>query len=266
MNGPLFAFDRFTLLDGATGMNLIRAGMPAGVCPERWIAGAPEALTALQRRYAAAGSDAVYAPTFGANEVKLKKFGLADGLEALNARLVAVSRAAVGEGVAVGGDLSSPGVFLRPFGPLTFEELTAIFRRQAAALAAADVDFFAAETLMSLSEARAAVLAIRSVSDKPVLVTMTFGENGRTLSGETPAACLAAVQALGADAFGVNCSVGPDKVLAFMRPMAEIACVPLAAKPNAGTPRTAPDGSVYYDVTPESFAAHAADFAGIGVR
>ncbi len=260
------SFDRFTVLDGATGINLQRAGLAAGVCPEKWITENPDALISLQRRYADAGSDAVYAPTFGANRVKLKKYGLSEELERLNRELVGISRAAVGDRAAVGGDISSPGLFLKPFGQIGFEELVDIFRQQAEVLEAAGVDFFAAETLMTLAEARAAVIAVKSVSDKPVIVTMSFEQNGRSLSGCTPLSALLSVQNLGADAFGINCSVGPEAVLEMLKPLKDFARIPLAAKPNAGLPQTGADGTPVYGMTPEEFAAHTGEFAELGVR
>ncbi|MBR5519136.1 MAG: homocysteine S-methyltransferase family protein, partial [Clostridia bacterium] len=156
------------ILDGATGMNLQKAGMPAGVCPEQWVLEHPDVLRALQRAFVQAGSNAVYAPTFGANRVKLKKYGLENRLAEMNRELVALSRSAVGEGVAVGGDMTSLGLFIEPFGTTSFEEVVEIYREQAEALEAAGVDFFIVETIMQLFEARAAILAIRSVSDKPI--------------------------------------------------------------------------------------------------
>ena len=149
------SFGRYILLDGSTGINLQKAGMPPGVCPEQWILENPGALISLQQGFMDAGSDAVYAPTFTANRLKLKKYGLDGAVDRINKELVALSRKAVGGRAAVGGNLSSLGVFLRPLGDYTFETIYEIYLEQAAAIEAAGVDFFVIETLMSVHEARA---------------------------------------------------------------------------------------------------------------
>ena len=253
------------ILDGATGMNLQKAGMPAGVCPEAWVLEHPHVLQSLQRAFVEAGSQAVYAPTFGANRVKLKKYGLESQLAEMNRALVRCSREAVGETVAVGGDLTSLGLFIEPFGTATFEEVVEIYREQAEALESAGVDFFIVETVMQLFEARAALLAIRSVSEKPVFVTVTVEENGRMLGGTDPLAALITLQGMGADAFGINCSNGPEAILAIIRRLAPFAQIPLIAKPNAGMPCVEADGSAHYHMSPAEFAADAEAFPEAGV-
>lgn len=258
--------DKVVILDGSTGYNLIKAGMPTGVCPEKWILENPDALIELQKRYVAAGSAVIYAPTFGVNREKLKKYGLGGEVDNYNKRLVALSRVAAGGKVLVAGDMSSLGLFTQPYGDSTFDELFDIYREQAESLEAAGVDLFAAETLMTLAEGRAAYLAIRSVSDKPVICTFTFEAGGRTIAGTSAAAALVTMQALGVSAFGVNCSSGPDQVADLIESIAPYAKVPLVAKANAGLPQTGPDGSVKYNLTPEEFNAHTKRLIQNGVR
>ena len=249
------------LLDGATGTNLMRAGMPQGVCAEQWIIGHPDPLRQLQRAYARAGSDAVMAPTFEANRHRLAAFGLEGQVAEINRRLCEISRQAVGNGVLVAGDMSPLGEFVEPFGDMTFAQLTDIFREQAFALKNAGADYIAVETMTSLTEARASLLAAKETG-LPVTVTLTVDEKGRLLSGGDPTACLVVLAAMGADAVGLNCSTGPDIVLRCLAAAAPYVHVPLIAKPNAGLPVQGKTG--VYDITPEAFAAYVPRFLEAG--
>ena len=224
------------LLDGATGTNLMSAGMPIGVCPEAWILEHPEVLLQLQREYVEAGSNIVYAPTFTGNRIKLQEYGLEDRLEEINTSLVKLSKEAVAGKALVAGDMTMTGQQLFPLGEMMFEELVDIYKEQAKVLAEAGVDLFAVETMMSLQECRAAVLAIREVCDLPIMVTLTYNEDGRTLFGTLPETAVVVLQSLGADAIGINCSTGPMEMVDAVRKMAEYATVPIIAKPNAGLP------------------------------
>jgi len=262
----MFTTEKITILDGSTGKNMIKAGMPAGVSPERWILDNPDKLTALQRSFVDAGSDAVYAPTFGANRLELEKHGLAGELACMNAGLVALSKQAVGGRALVGGDMTALGLFLKPYGEYCFDDLFDVYAEQAAALEAAGVDFFAVETMMSLAEARAAVLAVRSVSQKPIICTMTFEQSGKTLYGTDPVAALVTLQAMGVSAFGVNCSTGPSLVLSVLEKLAPYAKISLVAKPNAGVPAVDENGNAVYKMTPAEFASYTERFASLGVR
>ena len=253
------------ILDGATGTMLQAAGMPAGVCTEQWVLEHPEVLQELQRAYAAAGSGAVYAPTFGANSCKLASYGLAGQTAEMNRQLAAVSREAVGPDILVGGDLAPTGKFIPPMGDTSFEELVEVYTEQARALEEAGVDFFAIETTMTIPEARAALLAVKAVSAKPVFVTFTVDEQGRTLTGTDGLAALIVMQAMGADAFGFNCSTGPDAMLKQLKRLTPHARVPLIAKPNAGMPETV-DGKTVYRCSPAEFTALVPQLWESGVR
>jgi 5-methyltetrahydrofolate--homocysteine methyltransferase len=201
-NGPV-------LLDGATGTNLQKAGMPVGVCPEQWILENSEVLIDLQKRYVEAGTDILFAPTFTASRIKLKEYGLEDHLEEMNRKLVALSKeAAKGTNALVAGDLTMTGEQLYPLGDLMFEDLVDVYKEQAKIIAEAGADLFVVETMMSLQECRAAVLAIREVCDLPVMVSLTYNEDGRTLYGTDPVTAVVVMQSLGADAVGMNCSTG----------------------------------------------------------
>lgn len=248
--------EKILFLDGATGTNLQRAGMPTGVCPEAWILDHPDVLIQLQRDYFEAGSDIVLAPTFTSNRIKLEEYGLADEIERMNHCLVALSREAAGNRGFVAGDMTMTGRQLAPMGDMEFEELVDIYREQAGYLVDAGVDLFVIETMMSLNECRAALLAVREVCDLPVLVTLSFNEDGRTLFGTDAKTAMVVLQSLGADAVGVNCSAGPEQMAALVADMKAYANIPVIAKPNAGMPEIA-DRHTVYRMTPEEFAAEA---------
>lgn len=241
------------ILDGATGTNLMAAGMPIGVCPEAWILEHKEVLLNLQRDYVEAGTNIVYAPTFTGNRIKLEEYGLADRITEINTELVRLSREAVGDKALVAGDMTMTGQQLFPLGELMFEELVEVYKEQASILDKAGADLFVVETMMSLQECRAAVLAIKEVSDKPVMVTLTYNEDGRTLYGTPPEAAVVVLQSLGVDVIGINCSTGPMEMIEPVKIMAEYATIPILAKPNAGLPELV-DGETVYRMTPEEFA------------
>ena len=241
------------ILDGATGTNLIAAGMPIGCCPEQWILEHPQIMLDLQREYVKAGTKILLAPTFTANRIKLAEYGLENELEDMNRRLVAISKEAAGDQAYVAGDLTMTGQQLYPMGSLQFEELVDIYKEQVHVLADAGVDLFIVETMMSLQETRAAVLAIKEETKLPVMVSMTYESDGRTLYGSNPATATVVLQSLGADAVGMNCSTGPEQMVEPVRQVVETAYIPVLAKPNAGLPELI-DANTVYRTTPEEFA------------
>ncbi len=242
------------LLDGATGTNLQNAGMPVGVCPEQWILENPDVMIALQKAYVEAGTDILYAPTFTANRIKLEEYGLGDRLEEMNKELIALSKEAAQGKALVAADMTMTGQQLYPIGELMFEDLVDVYKEQAAVLANAGADLFVVETMMSLQESRAAVIAIREVCDLPIMVSLTYNPDGRTLYGTDPATATVVLQSLGADAIGINCSTGPEDMIAPVRKMAEYATIPILAKPNAGLPELE-NGVTVYKTGPDEFAA-----------
>lgn len=253
------------ILDGATGTNLQEAGMKMGVCPEQWILENPQAIIDLQRRYVEAGSNILYAPTFTANRVKLQEYGLSEKLWEMNQKLVALSKEAAGDKACVAADISMTGRQLYPIGDMMFEELVDIYKEQVEALEAAGVDLYVVETMMSLQECRAAVLAVKECSGKPVLVSLTLEENGRTLFGTEGAAAVVVLQSLGADAVGLNCSTGPEQMAQRVKEMYDVSHVPILVKPNAGLPRLS-EGRTCYDMNPKEFAQGIEKLAQAGAR
>ena len=152
---------KIVLLDGATGSNLLKRGMPAGVCPEQWILENPEVLQGLQQEFVQAGSDIVYAPTFTANRIKLAEYGLQDNIAQMNKDLVRISKEAVDGKAYVAGDITMTGEQLAPMGTLDFEELVDVYKEQIGFLAEAGVDLLVVETMLSLQECRAALIAAK---------------------------------------------------------------------------------------------------------
>ena len=259
--------EKILILDGATGTELIKRGMPSGVSPELWVAENPGAITAIQQTYADAGSNIVYTPTFGGNAIKLAEFGLADRAFELNKTLAEISIKAVRDrGVLVFGDLAPTGKFVEPSGDWAFEEAVNVYKNQVKALADADVDGFVIETMMDLQEARAALIAVRELfPDAPVMVTLTFDESQRTLTGVTPDAALITLQSLGADAFGCNCSTGPADMAKLIASLKDYARIPLIAKPNAGLPMLK-NGKTVFNMTPGMFAEYVETLLASGVN
>lgn len=260
--------DKIIILDGATGTNLLKQGMPVGVCPEQWILDNPEVMIELQTRYIEAGSNIIYAPTFSGNRIKLEEYGLVDNIETMNKELIALSKkavAATGYRAYVAGNITMTGRQLYPIGDLQFEDLVDIYKEQVGYMVEAGVDLFVVETIMSLAEARAAVIAIKESCDLPIMVSMTFNDDGRTLYGTDPKTAITVLQSLGADVVGMNCSTGPDKMIPLIKEMKKYANVPIMAKPNAGMPELV-KGETVYAMTPEEFAAYGRELVEAGAN
>lgn len=251
------------VLDGATGTNLMAAGMPIGVCPEAWVMEHQDVLYDLQSAYVKAGTNIVYAPTFTGNRIKLEEYGLEDRIEEINTELVRLSKRAVDGKALVAGDMTMTGKQLFPLGDLMFEELVDVYKEQASILDHAGADLFVVETMMSLQECRAAVIAIKEVSDLPIMVTLSYNDDGRTLFGTPPETAVVVLQSLGVDAIGINCSTGPMEMVELVEKMAQYSTVPILAKPNAGLPELEDDKTVY-KMTPQEFADAAVALVNAG--
>lgn len=246
-------------LDGATGSNLVKAGMPSGVCPEQWILEHPQVMLELQEAYVAAGTNILYAPTFTANRIKLAEYGLEKNLKSMIRDLVAISKRAAetakqGQRVYVAGDLTMTGEQLKPMGNMELETLINVYKEQILALEEAGVDLLVVETMMSLAEARAALIAAKEVCELPVMVSMTFDADGRTLYGTDARTAAIVLESLGACAVGVNCSTGPAHMKAIVEDMVRHTLeIPIIAKPNAGLPFLDEQGRTCYNMDAEEF-------------
>ncbi|MEN6321619.1 MAG: homocysteine S-methyltransferase family protein [Syntrophaceae bacterium] len=255
---------KILILDGATGTELQKRGMPAGMFPEVWCLENPDAIQDIHAAYQKAGSDIVFTCTFGANRLKLSQYGIKN-VRDINKKLAGLTRRAVGNKALVAGDIGPTGHFVEPFGDLIFEEAVEIFKEQVRGLLAGGVDLFAVETMMDIQETRAALIAIKEITDHFTIVTMTYETNGYTLNGTDPVTALITLQSLGADAVGCNCSTGPDAMVNLIAAMKPYATVPLVAKPNAGMPRQV-GGEAVYDMAPGDFASFGKQFAASGVN
>ena len=244
---------RIVFIDGATGTELQKKGMPAGVCPEKWIIDNPHAIQQLQRDYYNAGSDIVLAPTFTASRIKLSEYGLEDDLVNMNRTLVRLTREVAGEKGLVAADISMTGKQLFPLGDLMFEDLVDCYKEQVNAILQEGVDLFVVETMMSLQECRAAVLAIKESCDLPIIVSLTFNPDGKTLYGTSPDTAMIVLESMGVDCVGMNCSTGPEAMVELVKAMSEVANIPIIVKPNAGLPELE-NGKTVYKMGPVEFA------------
>ena len=257
----MFNTTSLTFLDGAMGTMLQSAGMQPGDVPELLALTRPELLTGIHRQYIDAGAQIVYANTFGANRRKLARHGVT--VEAVvSAAVSAAKKACEGTSARVALDIGPLGELLAPLGNLPFEDAAAMFAEMVQSGVKAGADLIVIETMTDLQEARAALIAAKEHSKLPVLVTMSFEENGRTFTGCTAASMAATLTGLGADAIGVNCSLGPQQLLPILRQIMAHTNLPVIAKPNAGLPDPA-DG--HYDLSPADFAAAMAQAVQAGV-
>lgn len=243
------------LLDGATGSNFRKAGMPVGICSELWALEHPEVVKELQRSYVEAGSQIIYAPTFSANRLSLGLHGLENRIEELNTTLVSYSREASGGRAFVAGDMTTTGKMLEPTGEISYQQLLDVYREQAELLAGAGVDLIVAETMLNVDETVVLLDAVQAVCQLPVMCTLTLEADGTALYGGNAVEAVETLQEMGAAAVGLNCSVGPDQLEAVVASMKNVARVPVIAKPNAGMPVMDNQGNAHYNMSPKSFAA-----------
>lgn len=249
------------ILDGATGSNLLKMGMPRGVPTELWVEEHPEAIKELQTAYLDAGSQVLYAPTFLANRIGLKGHGieenlLADKVKALNHTLVGYTRDVADGKALIGGDIGGTGSFMQPYGPLTYEELLSCYTEQISCLAEAGVDLLVVETMISLEETMVVLDAASAVCDLPVLASLTCEADGSLFFGGNIFDAAVTLAEIGADAVGCNCSVGPDQLEAVISTIAAQVSIPVIAKPNAGMPEISETGEAIYSMGPEEFGRH----------
>lgn len=253
------------LLDGATGSNLMRCGLPRGACTEQWILENPEPLVRLQRAYVRAGTQILYAPTFGANRVALERHGLQDKVREMNLALVHLSRTA-GQETLVAGDVTTTGIPLEPNGTMQYHTLFSIYQEQISALTEAGVDLLVLETMLGVEETAAALEAAQSVCSLPVLCSLTIQSDGSAYFDGDCVEAVETLQELGAAAVGVNCSCGPEQLLSPVRRMREVARVPLLVKPNAGMPVIADNGEVVYPMDAAEFVRQMCLLVEAGAR
>lgn len=258
-------FQKNVLLDGATGSNLQKMGMPRGCCTEEWILANPDALVSLQRRYAAAGSNILYAPTFQAQPIALEKVNLHKQTEAINAHLVALAKSASPH-VLVAGNLTTLAAFCDSFDPENFDLLVENYRVQIGGLLEGGADLLAAETLMYPQEAEAIFTAAELEGAEAMLFTFTMQPDGSLFSGRDAAPVLRELEEAGACAVGFNCVAADNMTPGLVSRLRRYIKGPLVCKPNAGNPVIGKDNLPIYPMNPADFADIAADCAAMGAK
>lgn len=251
--------NEFVFLDGGMGTMLQKSGLKTGEVPELMNLERPEVIAGVHKAYAEAGSQIIYANTFGANSYKMAETGKT--VKELISAAVSIAKNAVGDKALVALDIGPVGQLLEPAGTLKFEEAYDYFKEEV--LAGSDADVIVIETMTDLYEMKAALLAAKENSDLPVICTMTFEQNLRTFTGCSVSAMALTLEGLGADAVGVNCSLGPREFAPVIEELSKWTSLPIVAKPNAGLPDPVTNE---YDVTPEEFAESAAGLVKYGIK
>lgn len=244
--------DGVHILDGATGSNLMKTGMPKGCCAEQWIIENPQPLVALQRAYAAAGSQIIYAPTFQAQPLALKKVGLEKQTEAINEALVSLSRSAA-PGCLIAGDLATMAAVCDSWDEGNFDLMVENYRRQIRGLIGGGADLLVAETLMYPQEAEAVLTAAALENAGAVVCSFTMQSDGSLFSGMDIAPLFTELEKAGAAALGFNCVAANDLIAGLVAKLRRYTHLPILCKPNAGNPVIGQDGLAHYDMTAETF-------------
>jgi 5-methyltetrahydrofolate--homocysteine methyltransferase len=260
-----FLTRKIIILDGATGTELQKKGMPAGVSPELWCLENQNIIKEIHASYLQSGAQIIYTCTFGANRFKLNQYGSTDNIRQINRQLARLAKKTAGNKALVAGDIGPTGLFIKPFGQLSFEEAVNAFQEQALGLIEGGCELIIIETMIDIQEARAALLAVKEIKDIFTIVSMTYEKDGHTLNGTDPVSALITLQSLGADAVGCNCSTGPEKMVEFIAAMKPYATVPLVAKPNAGVPHLE-DGKTIFDMDAGTFASFGRKLAAAGAN
>lgn len=251
------------IFDGAMGTMLQDAGLPVGACPELWNIKEPAAVTAIHKSYIDSGADIIETNTFGANRIKLTHYDLQDQVALLNTSAVAAARAACGPNTKVAGSVGPTGKLIAPLGDLTFDYAYEVFFEQITALHQANVDMILIETIIDIQEMRAALLAAKAATDKPIICQMSFGADGRTVTGTDPVTAAIVLEAMGADIIGANCSLGPAQLLDVVKKLASATKCPISIQPNAGMPQLINKQTVF-PMKPEEIGVWAIELALAG--
>lgn len=241
------------LLDGATGSNLMLAGMPKGCCTEKWILENPKAILDLQRRYAEAGSQIIYAPTFQAQPIALEKVGLGDQVEKVNADLIALSRQAA-PGCLIAGDIATLAAHCESWDPDNFDMMVENYRRQIRGLVDGGADLLVGETLLYPQEAEAILTAAELECAGAVMISFTMQADGSLYSGADAGKVLQELEEVGVSAVGFNCVAADMMTPYLVSKLRRYTALPLICKPNAGNPVINGAGVAEYDLSPAEFA------------
>lgn len=256
---------RVHVFDGAMGTVLYGRGVFVNVCYDELNLQQPDLIRDIHREYVKAGAEILETNTFGANPFKLANYGMSGETERINRSAVVLAREAAGQRAVVLGAIGPLGIRIEPFGETSVAEALGAFARQVTGLLEGGVDGFIVETFSDVEELRAAVSAVRGLSDLPIVAQMTVGEDGRTHYGTDPVTFGAELSAMAVDVIGVNCSVGPHGVLEAVEKLAKVTTLPISAQPNAGLPRAVGDRKIYM-ASPEYMASYARRMVEAGAR
>jgi 5-methyltetrahydrofolate--homocysteine methyltransferase len=255
------------VLDGATGTNLQRRGLPTGMPSDLWVLDNPDGVMQLHRDFLEAGSDVLLTDTFGSSRLHLGHAGLTDRFDQTNRRAVQIARQVIeGSTALLGGSMGPLGEMLEPYGPLPEAEAQKVYAEQARILAEEGVDLLVVETQFDLNEARAAVRGAKSVCDLPVVCSFSYDRGTRSMMGVKPAQAGKELAAEGIAAVGINCGRSLEDNFKALTELQAATDLPIWFKPNAGLPRTDEQGRLQYDVTPEMMAAQAPLWIAAGAR
>jgi methionine synthase I (cobalamin-dependent)/5,10-methylenetetrahydrofolate reductase len=256
---------RVLVCDGAMGTMLYAKGVFLNRCFDELNLTQADLVADVHQAYVRAGADVIETNTFGANRIKLGAFGLSDKVHAINLQGAKIAKHAARDQVYVAGAIGPLGIRIEPWGKTGVDEAEEFFREQARGMLEGGVDLFVLETFRDVNEIGAAIRAVRSICDLPVVAQVTTEENGNSLDGAAPEAFVPELERLGAQVVGLNCSVGPAAMLETIERMSHVATVRLSAQPNAGSPREV-EGRHIYLCSPEYMASYARRFIQSGVR
>jgi 5-methyltetrahydrofolate--homocysteine methyltransferase len=255
------------VLDGATGTNLQRRGLPVGVPSDMWVMDNPAAVTQLHTDFLSAGSDILLTNTFGSSRLHLQHAGLAERFEASNRQAVALLRQVVaGSSTLIGGSMGPLGEMLQPYGTLAEEDALKAYAEQARVLSAAGVDLLVIETQFDLNEAKAAIRGAQSATDLPLVCSFSYDRGTRSMMGVKPAQMGKDLTEMGVAALGINCGRSLEDNYKALQELRAVTTLPLWFKPNAGLPHNDEAGNLVYDVTPEMMAAQVPQWITAGAR
>ena len=247
--------------DGATGSNMMKAGMPKGVCTEKWICDHPQVIIDLKQAYMDAGSQVISVPTFTANRINLTRHGLQDQTREINSTLMQIGRETVRAGIYLNASVTTTSRIDEDYG-----RLLDAYEEQISIIAEGGADYVTAATMLGLEETMAAVEACRSVCDLPICCSLTIESDGSLFYGGNIFDAVETLAEMGADAVGINCSTGPDKLESVVRNMKERVDIPVIAIPNAGMPTISDKGEAIYPMGPDEYAKYMKVLVEAGAR
>jgi 5-methyltetrahydrofolate--homocysteine methyltransferase len=243
------------IFDGAMGTMLQQAGLASGYCPEAYNLEQPEIIATIHQSYINAGATIIETNTFGANRSKLAHYHLEKQVTMINKAAAAIAKKAAGTRAKVAGSVGPTGKLISPLGDLDFEEAYQTYFEQISALDAGGVDYIIIETIIDIQEMRAALLAAKAASTKPIICQLTFSPNGRTVTGTDPVAAAVLLEAMGASIIGANCSIGPEQLISIIQKLATATNLPLIVQPNAGMPELH-KGETVFPLNPAEMATY----------